>query len=116
MGRAGAPEIKVLVAPGVAVEGSGIVAKLVSLAVMDANGTAVGFVTAKVNVRAVASVFVTLLVVVPEPEMPTALVVPLPVTLTEVVPELALTPEVVETEEEEVVEDAAEAEEAEDWP
>lgn len=58
LGRAGAPDKKVLVAPGVAVEGRGIVARLVSLAVIDASGIAVGLVTVSENVNAVASVFV----------------------------------------------------------
>ena len=47
MGKAGAPGKKVGVEPGTAVEARGWVARLVSLEVMDAKGTAVGFVESR---------------------------------------------------------------------
>lgn len=90
-------------APGVAVEGSGIVGKLVSFAVMEARGMAVGLVTARVKVKAVASVFelVWLEVVVPEPEteIPEE-VEPLPLALDAVEVEVVVTEEEEEEEEE----------------
>lgn len=92
-----------MVAPGLAVEGRGIVGRLVSFAVMDARGMAVGLVTARVKVKAVAWVFelVWLEVVVPEPETEIPEEdEPLPLALDAVEVEVVVTEEEEEEEEE----------------
>lgn len=92
-------------APGVAVEGSGIVGRLVSFAVMEARGMAVGLVTARVKVKAVAWVFELVWleeVVVPEPETEIPEEdEPLPLALDAVEVEVVVVTEEEEEEEEE---------------